>query len=134
MHMLLYGSSEKLLEVWPTRTGSPIHYHCLITMMHTIDLSKYLAGDAQEQAVTADELLQSLQSCGFVRIVNHGISSATVSELFDLVIELTPWSTPMSANRTSLECKFLPTPSGNQSQDCESTRSTSTAGLELRWS
>lgn len=53
--------------------------------MQTVDLAPFVAGGTDDRAKFAAELLESFKACGFVRVVGHGISPATVSRLFKMV-------------------------------------------------
>ena len=53
-----------------------------------LDLSKYMRGNAPEQAEFGRDLLKSLQAHGFVKLVNHGFDRNYIDELMDWVGDL----------------------------------------------
>ncbi|KAF8920215.1 thymine dioxygenase [Mucidula mucida] len=52
-------------------------------IVSTIDFQPFLSGNATEKQATADAITQSLQTTGFVVLVNHGIAEAKVAGMFD---------------------------------------------------
>lgn len=50
-----------------------------------VDISHLTAGTAAERDAAAGLLLQSLTSCGYAKLINHGVSDGEVEELFKLV-------------------------------------------------
>ncbi|RAK81169.1 isopenicillin N synthase family dioxygenase [Aspergillus fijiensis CBS 313.89] len=48
----------------------------------TVDASRFISGTHDEQRDFADELVQSVLRCGFVKVVNHGLSDELIDELF----------------------------------------------------
>lgn len=51
----------------------------------TLDLSLFTSGNASQQMQLVLDLLDSLSRHGFVKLVNHGISDQTVTQLFEWV-------------------------------------------------
>ncbi|CRG89606.1 hypothetical protein PISL3812_06644 [Talaromyces islandicus] len=48
-----------------------------------LDTELYRSGAEEDRQAFANELVQSLARCGFVKLVNHGIADSLVKELFD---------------------------------------------------
>jgi isopenicillin N synthase-like dioxygenase len=50
-----------------------------------LDMSQYTGGNEENSKKLADSLLSCLTQHGFARLYNHGISAATVKQLFEHV-------------------------------------------------
>lgn len=53
--------------------------------LQSIDLSLFTKGNDCEKSKFASDLLDSISRHGVVRVVNHGVSEAAVSELWEMV-------------------------------------------------
>ncbi|KAJ5837024.1 gibberellin 20-oxidase [Penicillium robsamsonii] len=47
-----------------------------------VDASRFISGSPAEQRATAVELTDSVRRCGFVKVINHGLSDELIDELF----------------------------------------------------
>nr|L0E2Q1.1 RecName: Full=2-oxoglutarate-dependent dioxygenase phqC; AltName: Full=Paraherquamide biosynthesis cluster protein C [Penicillium fellutanum]AGA37270.1 2OG-Fe(II)-oxygenase [Penicillium fellutanum] len=47
-----------------------------------VDASRFISGSPTEQRAFAVELVDSVRRCGFVKVINHGLSDELIDELF----------------------------------------------------
>src|SRR5689334_12846650 len=60
----------------------------------TLDLGRFIHGDAAEKARFAEELVHALGEIGFAVLVGHGVDPALYDEVHDLVLDMFE-STPL---------------------------------------
>lgn len=52
------------------------------TQPSTVDASLFITGTSAQQRAFAIELAESVRRCGFVKVINHGLPSELIDELF----------------------------------------------------
>jgi hypothetical protein len=52
------------------------------TRPSTVDASQFVSGTPTQQRAFAIELAESVRRCGFVKVINHGLSDELIDELF----------------------------------------------------
>ena len=48
----------------------------------TVDASHFISGTPTQQRAFTTELTESVHRCGFVKVINHGLSDELIDELF----------------------------------------------------
>ena len=85
----------------------------------TLDFSQFLYGSEEQRLELADALVNSFESHGFVKLINHGIPEETVKDyLSGVCIEKPRVAVPASTNRFLLLVKAAFRPAiGSKNKD-----------------
>ncbi|KAF9890774.1 hypothetical protein FE257_005643 [Aspergillus nanangensis] len=76
--------------------------------LETLDFSEFRLGGSEEKQNFSLKLLESFSQCGFVKLVNHGISDEEIEKLFDWASSLSTFPALPPLNKYNVRFFNLP--------------------------